>query len=505
MSKTNNSLPHRLAAALGQPKFFKFILVLLIVQAAWIALSGSYPMAFDEDFHLGIIRLYAYHLSPFWGGQPAGADTFGAVARDPSYLYQYLMSFPYRLVSFFTNDQAIQVVVLRFINIGMFAAGIPVYRRLLLKSGASRATVHTCLLVFVLLPVVPFLAAQINYDNLFIPLIGVILLVVTAFATELTGKKRVNAGLLFAIAILCLLASLVKYAFLPLFAAVVAYLAWEILRAPFPNRWRSFLSELARLGRRQAMFLILLSALATGLFIQRYGVNLVRYHNPVPGCDRILSVKQCSQYGPWIRDYNFAINKIGNAHGPVSYTRDWGYGMWLRTFFTLGGPQTDYETRGPLLVPASVSIVMAAISVLVLAVFARRVWRNYNAPVLWLLTLATVLYCAVLWYDDYHAYTRTQQPVAINGRYLFPVLPLVFVIVALAYGQALKRLPNLKLALAGISVAGLLWGGGALTFILRSQDYWYWPDPTVRAANHAIKRTLGPVTPGYQQPTQFLR
>src|SRR5665213_3413244 len=165
MTKTNTSFSRRCEAMLGSAGFYRAILALLVVQAAWIALSGRYPMAFDEDFHLGIIRLYAHHLGPFWSGQPANADMFGAVARDPSYLYHFLMSFPYRLISIFTSDQTIQVLILRAINIGLFAGGLALYRRLMLKTGASKALVHICLLVFVLVPIVPFLAAQINYDN----------------------------------------------------------------------------------------------------------------------------------------------------------------------------------------------------------------------------------------------------------------------------------------------------------------------------------------------------
>src|SRR5665213_1904608 len=142
MNKTNSSFAGRCMAALGSPRFFNVILALLVLQAGWIALTGLYPMAFDEDFHLGIIRLYAHHLSPFWSSQPQGANMFGAVARDPSYLYQYLMSFPYRLISLFTRDQTIIVIWLRFINIGLFAGGLALFRRVLLKMGVGRAIVH---------------------------------------------------------------------------------------------------------------------------------------------------------------------------------------------------------------------------------------------------------------------------------------------------------------------------------------------------------------------------
>src|SRR5665811_2105922 len=170
-----HSFSRRVVALVASHKFFWAVVALLVLQAAWIALSGRYPMAFDEDFHLGIIKLYAHHLSPIWSGQPPNYDTFGAVTRDPSYLYQYLMSFPYRLISLFTRDQTIQVLSLRAINIGLFAWGLTLYRRLLLRTGASKAIVHACLLIFVLIPIAPFLAAQINYDNLFLPMVALAL------------------------------------------------------------------------------------------------------------------------------------------------------------------------------------------------------------------------------------------------------------------------------------------------------------------------------------------
>src|SRR5438270_10470354 len=109
----NDSLRTKLTRLFADRKFFWFILAFLILQAAWIALSGRYPMAFDEDFHLGIIKLYAHHISPIWNGQPENADVFGAVARDPSYLYQYFMSFPYRLLSVLTESQTAIIIILR--------------------------------------------------------------------------------------------------------------------------------------------------------------------------------------------------------------------------------------------------------------------------------------------------------------------------------------------------------------------------------------------------------
>jgi hypothetical protein len=69
----------------------------------------------------------------------------------------------------------------------------------------------------------------------------------------------------------------------------------------------------------------------------------------------------------------------------------------------------------------------------------------------------------------------------------------------------LQRREGLKLVLLTATLLGLAWGGGGLTYVLRSADYWYWPNHVVRTANHAAKQALGPITPGYRTPTLFLR
>lgn len=503
----NHTHIRRVVTLIGSSRFFWVIIALFVLQTAWIALSGRYPMAFDEDFHLGIIRLYAHHLSPFWASQPSGADVFGAVGRDPSYFYQYAMSFPYRLIAAVTSSVAAQVLCLRAINIGLFAAGLAIYRRLLLKTGASRAMVHASLLIFILIPVVSLLAAQINYDNLFIPLVGLLLLLTVNFSEELQREKHINSRLLLGIISLGLLVSLVKYASLPIVAVSMIYLAARLMRVyKSPTAlWRSFLDGCAGGDRKVLLALMLVVILAGGLFVERYGVNLIRYHTPVADCSQVLSERQCSAYGPWIRDHILALNKGDAAPSPVHFTSEWVYGMWLRLFFAVDGPTSQFQTRGPLPVPAISAIVFASISAGLVLRYSRRIFARYNGSALSLLAATALVYVIVLYLNVYQAYARTGQPVAINGRYLLPVLPVLILFSALAFGELLKRQLRLKLLVTGGALLCLLWGGGALTYILRSSDNWYWPSPAVRAANHAVQRTLGPVTPGYNDPTEFLR
>jgi nitrate/nitrite transporter NarK len=45
--------------------FFISITTFFFIEMAWIALSAIYPMLFDEEYHLGIIDIYARQISPF--------------------------------------------------------------------------------------------------------------------------------------------------------------------------------------------------------------------------------------------------------------------------------------------------------------------------------------------------------------------------------------------------------------------------------------------------------
>lgn len=505
MAKQN--FPKRMTAFLASPKFFWGVLAFFVFEAAWIALSGLYPMAFDEDYHLGIIHIYANHISPFWSAQPAGTDAFGAVFRDPSYLYQWLMSFPYRFIRLFTDNQTALVLWLRAINIGLFAAGLVLYRRLLRKTGASKAIVNLVLLLFVLIPVVPLLAAQINYDNLFLPLTGLILLLAAGF-NERLGRKQLDLALLSGILALCLLASLVKYAFLPIFIAVALYLVIRTCQAFESPRsiWKAMLEAIKKLGRLGGLLAVGAFIVSSGLFIERYGGNLARYHTPVPSCDQALSVQECTAYGPWRRDYKLALHKNPHAESsPLVFAADWFYGMWLRLFFSVDGPTTRFQTRGPLLLPSVSAIVFSVSGLVVSLAYAKRLFRKYRGAVLGLLLLVSGVYVSALWLDGYETFLRTGVAVAINGRYLLPVLPFLMLVSALAFNELCRNRQNLKVLIGGLAVLCMLWGGGTLTYILRSNPRWYWHNPAVKAANEDVRNALAPLTPGYRHPTAFMR
>ncbi len=485
---------------LASDRFFKVIVGFLVISASWIALTGRYPMAFDEDFHLGIIRLYASHGLPFWSGQPAHADNFGAVARDPSYLYHYLMSFPYRLISLFSQNQMIQVLFLRAINVALFASSLPLLRRLLRRAGGSAALSNACLAVLVLIPITCQLAAQINYDNLILPLTALILLLALSIGHRPPTERP---KIVLQIIALGLAGSLVKFAFVPIFLAIVVWLMAQS-RPVWRRRqlWQRRSWKFAK--TRRGVLLLAAIGLLLGLSFERYGLNLIHYQDPIPNCGVVLTIDHCHFYGPYIRDYNFASNKTNHHTTPFAFSKEWIYGMWLRSFFAVDGPASLYETRGPFVVPADTALVLVGFGVLGLLLSGRELWRRQR-PSSSLLALVSSVYIAALWLQEYKAFRYTGFPVAINGRYLLPVLTLIVFVAASAVALRLKTSRGLKTGLLALSIGALLLGGGPLTYILRSSDYWYWPNNLTRTANHAAKHVFGPITPGFNTPTQFLR
>lgn len=502
-----SSWPQRLLRAFSGLTFYRLIIGIFVFEAAWIALSSHYPMAFDEDFHFGLINIYAHHLNPFLSSQPESANTYGAMFRDPSYLYHYLMSFPYRLISLFTADQTIQILWLRALNIALFTCGIAIFRRVMLNAGVSKALSNSINAVFILIPAFPLLAGQINYDNLIFPLAAIAMLLTLQLNHRLKQSKAVSVSRLTGLVVVSLTASLVKYAFLPIMITLFAYIIVRYIQV-----FRSIkaivvviLADWSKLAILIKLLIVASLLLAVVFFSQRYFVNIALYHTPIPDCAKVLNVEACSDYGPWIRDYSLNATKTTVSANPVTYINQWLYGMWLRLFYALDGPTGQFNTKGPLVVPAWTAIVVAVLGGLLFIRYFRQIVRRRGGTVIALLLSVVMFYLLVLWLDEFRAYLRTGQPVAINGRYLLPIIIPAMILLGFAFSEWLRSRLEYKLILASVVILGMMWGGGALTFILRSDNSWYWNNYYVRITNQAVQKYIGPLVPSGTNQQLYLR
>ncbi len=482
----------RFTALVASPTFFWIVLGFFVFEALWFVFSAVYPMAFDEDFHFGLIKLYSQHWLPFPTHQPTSASMYGPLSRDPSYLYHYLMSFPYRLIELFTKDQTIQIIWLRLINVALFSYSLVLFRQLLLRIKSSATFVNVSILVFVLIPIVPLLAATINYDNLFMIFVAWTGLLLAKIIPELEAK-RVPLRDLGTLAIVCVLGSIVKYPFLPIFAAcvlILVALSWRSFRQP-RAMWQAVRKAFLATSKTTMAVLLTLLVLSLTLFSQRYVLNITTYKTLVPRCDAVLTVDACQSYGPWARDREDAQEKNDDFHAHIlSFVPTWMYGMWYRLFFMINGnvptpAWARYQNFAPLPGLGFTGIALAVVGAVLVLLSWRRLFRGE-----WLLAffmLATMLYVAALFLSDYQSYANSGAPVAINGRYLLPLLLPLAAIAARAWKLVIGYRPNIQLAIACLVVLLFLQGGGVLSFMLDSNTTWYWPNHRVVTANEAAQ------------------
>ncbi|HSX29225.1 MAG TPA: hypothetical protein VLE73_01555 [Candidatus Saccharimonadales bacterium] len=480
-------------AFLASRRFLVAVFIFFAFESAWVALSSAYPMAFDEDYHFGLIRVYADHWLPFLSSQPPDANQFGAVARDTSFLYHWLMSVPYRLVVAVTSSQTAQIIALRFINIAIFGISLWLYVGALRRMGMSRMFTHTALALFVLIPIVPLLAGQINYDSLFMVFVsGITLLTFTLIEQLRAGRLRPVTLVVFVA--VCMLGSLTKYAFLPIALTAVIILGvtlWRTHRTRLAQLIRHVKEDSWRLPRAMQLGLVVLLVVSSVLFVQRYVVNLAQYHTPVPDCAMVLDEDACKAYGPWARNYRMASEKTAVNANPIGYTWTWLLGLHYRLFFMVNGPHHDYASYPMVPLPSAAFIVLAISGFIALLLY----WRALGlSPYIVVGLVISCTYVGVLWINNYTDYLQTGWPVAVNGRYLLPVLLLLAAPWGKALARALRPWPFAMPLAAAVTIVLFLQGGGVGSFILRTDPTWYWPNQTiVTHANNAARTVLDPI------------
>jgi hypothetical protein len=476
--------------------FFVAILIIFVFEAAWIAISAAYPQVFDENTHFGIIQIYSHQWSPLITHQPPHSEWAGALTRSPNYLYYYLMSFPFKLIVTLTSSVMVQVILLRLINIALFGGGLVLFRKLLLKTKVSPAIVNVALLFFVLLPVVPLLAGQINYDNMVMPLVALSLLMTTRVIQSIR-KGEFPLKRLLLLLTLCMFGCLVKVEFSPVFAAITLWLAWQLWshrsqrKLPLATQAQK---ELHSTSWLQKLVFSLPLLVAFGLFMYTYGVNTVKYHNIVPQCHQVMSRDFCAGYAPWERNQEVLAHKAQVNANPVLFLASWMYRMFVAMFFTSSGggaTGTMYLSVNPLPVIFSCALLIFLAGALLVIIYRHKVFEGYDFIGLFL--FVAVIYFLSIFLRNYLDYVRLGEKIAIQGRYLFPIVLPCMLVVALGFRQLFGHRAHLKVALLSVTFLLFLQGGGALTYILSSNQSWYWKGNFISKINQAAQSAVGPL------------
>jgi hypothetical protein len=492
----DNTFKEKFTRFLASRKFLYLILGFFVFEAGWLALSSVYPMAFDEDYHFGLIQLYSQHILPFFS-EPTSAYKFGEITRDPSYMYHYLMGFPYRVIELFTKNMTDQVIALRFIDIAMFSGGIVIFRKVLLRLKISKALANTVLLFFILTPMSSLLAAQINYDNMLFLCVPITFLLALRFVDRLKSHKEFSLPLFIGWLSACLFTSLVMYTFLPIFLAMTLYLAY-ILYKQWWHKRRTLFKRIAdsykHLERPVKIGLILLLIISGGLFVERDGYNTIRYGTPTPECNQVLSVQDCTNFGSWERNYNIAKYKSTYVH-PTTYqfTRNWIHTMFYNLFFAINGINSGFFAQPPLPLPEWSAGIIAVSGIGLLTLYRKKIFANDAAKFFGVIIF---IYVTVLWLQNYSDYLHLGETVGVNGRYLIPVLLLVYALVGVAFRELLKKRELAKPLLTIVVILLFLNGGGIMTYMVRNDPSWYRSSIPVAKANQKAQMVLRPLIVG---------
>lgn len=487
--------------------FFWLVIGLFVFQAAWIALTGRYPQAFDEQFHFGAIQLHAQRLWwPFLPDSVMGSNGLGQIARDTSFLYHYLMAFPYRLLTVITDSVTAQIIGLRLVDVALAASGFVIYRKVCRSAGLSAAKTNAIIFFVALLPVFPLMAGQLNYDDLLFPLTGLTFLWAIRLYQGYRAQGALDWLLLLRLILLMLFVITVKYPFLPIALALVVFFApivWRQRRVMRSEVWRA----VVRLRHRSQVLYAVAAIIGLLLVGGSYGVNVWRYHKINPSCNQVLSVQECSSYGPWLRDYL-------NEHDPsrvkpsvaqiVGYPVVWAESMMRETFFTIYSKYDAnhvvlYFVGEPIRPLIDMGWVWFWLGVAVLAGALPYLLRDGLTR---MLLLATLLYTAALFLVNVRDFIDTSQPVAIHGRYFFPVLIPWLICLVGGFDHILlymrphyaRKLRHAALGLLLLSAVVYTQGSGFGTYVVRSNDDWFWPQSTLaQRVNAGARRVIDPV------------
>lgn len=492
----------RLTTIIANRYFFIAVAVLFGLQMVWIALSAIYPMLFDEEYHLGIIEIYSRQISPFITAQPPEAAFHGDITRYSSYFFHYLMSFPYRIITVFTHDLMTQVIAMRFVCIGLVLAGLWLFRKVLLNFGLSRATVHAAILIFTLIPLVPFSLAQINYDSLLFVFLG-LLLYLTQKITA-TAKKQLWYIILFTIT--ASFATITKFTALPVILGCAIFAGITLYHRYKGKLFGILAGQIRAIPRLRLIVASIFLVLSLGLVFERYAVNLATYKALEPGCDELHTTDECLQYTVFRRNTTWRQDYQTNPHAPMD-PLEYSATYWVPHIFsdfTVTGAfvyadKSELSLRAlPVKLEASAGNIILrysswgaliiGIAVILYAIIRRKL---SHTPFFVLFGLIIIIYSVALWTKNYDDYLDLGTPVAAQGRYYIWLLIPVLAMVIVAFKPLFKK-PKIYPYIVLVSLLLLSQGGGVANYILYSNKAWYWPryEKTIDQTNTNARKIL---------------
>lgn len=464
-------------------KIMSIVVLLAILQGLWYAISFQ-PSIYDEGRHFENIQIYAKHMSPFLGEQQVAWDHLGAISRDGSYMFYYLMSWPLRFLELISDDVIVQVIGLRIINMAFFLGALFVFRKALLEiKGFSKPIVDSGLLLVVLTPAAGLMAGIINYDNLVLLLFAFVLLL----GVRSVKSRVMRVDQLALLIIIGSLMSVVKWSSIALLLPVVAYVAYDTARK---HKWgviKEAKSSYEGVSIR-VRALLLVGLVAGGLlFIERPLINTFLYGKPSPSCGQVISSDRCMSFPDYRIYSNVRANKSPDFN-PVEVMQYIPV-YWLPTISNTMTNTLERGDKTQLPITTLLYKLMILGSLIIFLVALRDIIRDKTRV---MLIVVIIGYLAFLLLDEYTGYIRNGMVVAVRARYVVPIMPLYITLTLFATWLLFGRYRRFLLASSVVTILLLTQGGGIVTYLMTTPEGLYWRG-SVRDINRNAKHLLEPV------------
>ncbi|MCU0484947.1 MAG: hypothetical protein MUC85_02435 [Anaerolineales bacterium] len=396
---------------------FTLLLGIFLVYSTWLALNLQRGIIPDEPAHF----FFSQHYASTWGIPKDTPETYaqGWYIEQNPYLYYWInarvLNAAQLIVPAISNWQ--KLVLLRLLSV-LYAAGTVIFSYWLSKEfikSQGWQLLPPFLLTNTLMFV--FLSAGVNYDNL----ANLFSMAGLTFLARVFHRKDYLPNSLACLLSLSL-GTLVKYPLLPL--ALAAGTAWLI----FSLKYRKSLVPLRRAGWQTVLLGAgVLVALVANLLL--YGVNLMKYQSVTPACLDLLTQAQCEISPYAVRHLELKLDhKLTIAESielgypsPLEYVIDaWIPDMLYRIYGILG--HLSYFPRDV--------IIFFRLLFMWLLLLASRYLRRPSFAVL-SITGIFLFYALVLLYINYNSeLTYGFRQIAVQGRYLFPVMGAAYVLLA---------------------------------------------------------------------------
>jgi len=399
-------------------------MALIIMLSVFIGFSTFFALRLknaiipDEPAHFYISQLFSTTL-----GIPSNTDKSMTLGMDNMehnpYLYYWIngriLDF-LRLVRPAVSDRQ-QLIFLRLTSV--FYSILSIIFCYLLAKEVIKSRWGQLLVVFMVINTLMFvfLSGGVSYDN-FINLFcfaGIYYLV-----RVLNGKDFFSNSLGWLVCIA--IGALAKFTVLPL--AAVLCLLWLIYVVQNRRQINFRLNWNWKL-----IILLIFSILFTGLNLSIYGVNWVKYKAIVPACNQISTPEQCNRsvYVKRAIELNFPKPKLTlsdvikeNKPDPLEYLSDyWSVSMLTKIYGIMG--HKDY-------IPDLI-ITFYRLFYFIVFLTAVRYWEKPDYLIGSLITIF-ITYFIVLLGRNYSSELSTNfQHIAIQGRYIFPVLGVLYLLI----------------------------------------------------------------------------